>query len=338
MYDPHGGPFGVDYDPFAPVRAHERARIRRFWPSKPGQRARPRRELRKTRDGARGKTRGYIGPMLRQLASLWTPYALASWVLAIVGPALSVALLHLLPPFGAIAAGALASLMLSVALLPLLPRWRVLGSLMERVCRDDGLEVRYRWGILIPGKNRMVVCTDLADVARIILGTEGKLTLLPVWVSPEEMTDEQLDQIVAVKELLVATAIHSPDTPPSTTDLVGQARLRGASFEGESGPSFLFTERRGFDGVLPPGEPTHHVFVAGAHCQCDDDSEAGCSHSHHGLIFPGGSGIVGVSRELAQRIANLGPTALGFRADMVLVGLRPLEEGLQHRETSNQVV
>ena len=258
------------------------------------------------------------------------PYSLASLLALLVAAAVPVGLLRWLSAPWAILAGFAASLLVQLPLLALLPHWQAVFALVEKVSRDDGLQSRFRWGMRLES-GAVLLFTSLADLAKAIVGAGGYV--FPVWSVMGEMDDDEQAEIEAVQRLLWATRLEEPDGKFLTTDLVGVARLKRSPMEGETGPSFVFTERRGSEARMSSGEPTHHVFLPLEGCQLDSDHKDACEHSHHGLIFPDGAGILGLSREQAQRIANLGPSALGFRSDSVLVALAPLRDLVPKRQS-----
>lgn len=249
------------------------------------------------------------------------PYRIGLMLSTLIAASVAVGLHGVLPPMIAICCGFVASSMSTMLLLPLMPRWRAVLELIERVCADDGLQPRFRWAVGTES-GRIIVSSTMLDFARSILENEGKMLLVPTWVSMEKMPKDDFEQVKAMRDLLEATSVEEPGQPKAFTPVVGLAKMRPKFFEKETGPSFVFTNRRGFDGVLPYGTPTHLVVIAGAGCQRDDEGK--CDHTHHGMIFPQGSGIFGVSREMAQRIANLGPGALGFANETILVGMSPM--------------
>lgn len=261
--------------------------------------------------------------------SFKNPYTLASLLAALVAAAVPVGLLRWLSAPWAILAGVVASVLVQLPLLALLPHWQVVLALVEKVSRDDGLQSRFRWGMRLEN-GAVLLFTNLVDLAKAIIAQGGYV--FPVWSVMGQMDDEEDAQIGAVRRLLVATRLENPDGSFLTTDLVGTARLKRSPIEGETGPSFVFTERRGSEG-MSSGEPTHHVFLPNEGCQLDSDHEDACEHSHHGLISPNGAGILGVTREQAQRIANLGPSALGFAPNLVLVALHPIRDLIPKRQS-----
>lgn len=264
------------------------------------------------------------------MSSFKNPYTLASLLALLVAAAVPVGLLRWLSAPWAILAGLAVSLLVQLPLLALLPHWQVVLALVEKVSRDDGLQSRFRWGMLTEN-GALLLFTSVADLAKAILAQGGHV--FPVWFAMDKMSEDQSAEIAAAKNLLLATRLEEPDGKFLTTDLVGVARLKRSPMEGETGPSFVFTERRGSEARMSSGEPTHHVFLPHEGCQLDSDDEDACKHSHHGLIFPDGAGILGLSREQAQRIANLGPSALGFRSDSVLVALTPIRELVPKRQS-----